>query len=106
MYHDPMYRVLQSSYKDVEHEVRVMCGREPPPPAPPGPHASMKIMFVAGDGLCLMRLNHLLASHPDLYISMTPFIVPIQGVRRESSLVFGASVQHGVLGVTPENHPN
>lgn len=79
VYHDPMYGVLQSSYNDVEFEMRVMCGREPPPPMPAGPYAKEIIMFVAGDGLALMRLNHLLASKPDEYISMTPIIIPIQG---------------------------
>jgi hypothetical protein len=81
VYHEPMWYVLQSSYADVEHEIRVMCGREPPAPAPPGPFASFKIMFAAGDGLALMRLNHLLHNKPDLYIDMTPFIIPVQGAR-------------------------
>ena len=90
VYHEPMYGVLQSSYQDVELELRVMCGRPAvcgTPPAPytdhdpdyPSKFRSCKIMFVAGDGLALMRLNHLLANKPDVYIDQTPLIIPIQG---------------------------
>ena len=84
VYHSPVYGALQSSYEDVEKELRVMSGK---PPADysdsdvtyPAAFASAKIMFVAGDGLALMRLNHLLANKPDLYIDQTPFIIPVQG---------------------------
>ena len=79
IYHEPMWGVLQSSYEHVEHEIRVMSGSEPPPPAPPGLFKSHKIMFAAGDGLALMRLNHLLHNKSDIYIDMTPIIIPIQG---------------------------
>ena len=89
-YHEPVYGVLQSSYAHVELELRVMCGRPATCGTPPAlytdhdPHypaefTSSKIMFVAGDGLALMRLNHLLANKPDVYIDQTPFIIPIQG---------------------------
>lgn len=81
IYHPPMWDVLQSSYADVEHEMRTMCGLEPPPPAPPGPFKSEQIMFCAGDGLALMRLNHLLHNKSDVYVDMTPMIIPIQGER-------------------------
>ena len=64
-----MFDVLQSSYADVEFEVNVMRNA----------YLSESILFVAGDGLALMRLNHLLASKPDLYFDQTPFIVPVQG---------------------------
>ena len=74
-----MWDVLQSSYDDVEHELRVMCGLEPPAPAPPGPFKSFKILFVAGDGLALMRLNHLLSNKSEVYIHQTPVVIPIQG---------------------------
>jgi len=81
---------LQSSYSDVELELRVMSGRQavcgtPPAlytdkdPAYPTEFSSSIIMFVAGDGLALMRLNHLLANKPDIYIDQTPVIIPIQG---------------------------
>ena len=76
-----MWDVLQSSYADVEHELRVMSGMEPPPPAAPGPFRSFKIIFVAGDGLALMRLNHLLANKSEIYIDQSPVIIPIQGAR-------------------------
>lgn len=70
-YHEPMYDVLQSSYVDVEHELNVMRA------------ASVArgdvFLFVAGDGLALMRLNHLLASKPDIYFDQSPFIIPVQG---------------------------
>ena len=83
-YHNPVYGALQSSYSDVELELRVMSGRPPPTyrdhdPDYPAEFVSSKIMFVAGDGLALMRLNHLLANKPDIYLDQTPFMVPIQG---------------------------
>ena len=81
VYYEPMWDVLQSSYADVEHELRVMSGMEPPPPAAPGPFRSFKIIFVAGDGLALMRLNHLLANKSEIYIDQSPVIIPIQGAR-------------------------
>ena len=64
-----MFDVLQSSYADVEYELNVMRNA----------YISETILFVAGDGLALMRLNHLLAAKPDLYFDSTPFIVPVQG---------------------------
>lgn len=90
IYHEPVYGALQSSYSDVELELRVMSGRQafcgtPPAlytdvdPAYPTEFSSSMIMFVAGDGLALMRLNHLLANKPDIYIDQTPVIIPIQG---------------------------
>jgi len=39
----------------------------------------LKLLFLAGDGLTLMRMNHLLASEPDVWLDQTPVIVPIQG---------------------------
>ena len=70
MYHEPIFDVLQSSYyADVEYELNVMRNA----------YISQTILFVAGDGLALMRLNHLLAAKPDLYFDSTPFIVPVQG---------------------------
>ena len=55
-----MFGRLQSSYNDVEYELTEMTRA----------HRSLPILFVAGDGLSLMRLNHLLATHPDKYIDM------------------------------------
>ena len=69
-YHEPIWNVLQSSYVDVEHELQVMRAA----------HSGEMFLFVAGDGLALMRLNHLLASKPDIYFDQTPFIIPVQGV--------------------------
>lgn len=71
MYQEQMPDVLQSAYEDVEHEFRVMTK-----------HArahGVSVLFVAGDGLALMRGNHLLASKRHLYIDQSPVIIPIQG---------------------------
>ena len=38
------------------------------------------VLFVAGDGLALMRVNHLLKSKSDLYIDTSPVLIPIQGL--------------------------
>ena len=70
VYHEPMFDRLQSSYADVEYELNVMRNA----------YLSESILFVAGDGLALMRLNHLLAEKPELYFDQTPFIVPVQGL--------------------------
>ena len=66
-----MFDVLQSSYEDVEHELNVMRNE----------FKDESILFVAGDGLALMRMNHLLAAKPDYYLDMTPFVIPVQGAR-------------------------
>ena len=71
VYHEPIMGVLQSSYEDVEHELNVMRNA----------YANESVMFVAGDGLALMRMNHIFASKPDFYFDMSPFIIPIQGAR-------------------------
>ena len=70
VYHSPMFDVLQSSYADVEHELNEMRNM----------HMNESVLFVAGDGLALMRMNHLLASKPDVFFDQTPFVVPVQGV--------------------------
>ena len=69
IYHEPMFDRLQSSYADVEYELSVMTRA----------YRALPILFVAGDGLSLMRINHLLANHPDKYIDQTPCVIPIQG---------------------------
>ena len=58
----PIFDRLQSSYDDVELEVNVMRREFP----------DARILFVAGDGLALMRLNHLLNNSSDKYLDMTP----------------------------------
>jgi hypothetical protein len=68
-YHPPMYGVLQGSYDDVEFELNEMRKR----------HLDKKFLFVGGDGLSILRMNHLLAEHPDLYIDQSPMIIPVQG---------------------------
>ena len=73
-YQPPMFGRLQSSYDDVEYELTeiTQACRE------------QQILFLAGDGLALMRLNHLLAAKPDLYIDQTPCVIPVQGARAAS----------------------
>lgn len=68
-YHRPMWGVLQSSYEDVEAELNVLRKR----------HLDKRILFVGGDGLSIIRLNHLLKNHPDLYLDSAPMIIPVQG---------------------------
>ena len=70
-YHEQIQNALQSSYADVEKELRVMT-------AYARAHG-VKILFVAGDGLALMRLNHLLKAKSSIYLDMTPVVIPIQG---------------------------
>ena len=69
-YHSPpMWGVLQSSYEDVEAELNQMRSK----------HLDKKILFVGGDGLSILRINHLLYKYPDLYLDSAPMIIPIQG---------------------------
>ena len=68
-YHPPIINHLQSSYADVEHELTVMRKV----------FVNESILFIAGDGLALMRMNHLLASKPDIYFDQSLAIIPIQG---------------------------
>ena len=64
----------QSSYDDVEFEMRKICdalsGR---------PGSNLQFIFMAGDGLTLMRMNHLLKHKDHIYIDQTPVVIPIQG---------------------------
>ena len=68
-YMPPMFDRLQSSYDDVRHEMNTMRAKYP----------KSRILFIAGDGLSLMRMNHLLASEPDVFLDQSPAVVPIQG---------------------------
>ena len=72
LYQPQMPDRLQSGYEDVEHELVVMTqfARE----------HGVGILFVAGDGLALMRMNHLLKNKMDEYIHTSPVIIPIQGL--------------------------
>ena len=69
IYHPPIFDRLQSSYEDVRFELNKMRNAFP----------NMRFLFAAGDGLSLMRMNHLLASDADTYIHSSPAIIPIQG---------------------------
>lgn len=66
----PMWNVLQSSYEDVEAELNHMRSK----------HLDKFILFVGGDGLSVIRMNHLLLKHPELYLDSAPLIIPVQGV--------------------------
>ena len=68
-YQPPMFGRLQSSYDDVEYEITEITKA----------CSDQHILFLAGDGLALMRLNHLLALKPDQYIDQTPVVIPVQG---------------------------
>ena len=69
--HPTMFGRLQSSYDDVEYELSTMTSD----------CKGCAIMFAAGDGLALMRLNHLLAFKADKYMDIEngPLVIPIQG---------------------------
>ena len=68
-YHPPMWGVLQGSYDDVEAELNHMRNA----------HLDKRILFVGGDGLSILRINHLLKDHPDLYLDSAPMMIPVQG---------------------------
>ena len=70
-YHPPMFGKLQSSYADVEAEMNTMRSK----------FGGDWIMFIAGDGLALMRMNHVLAAKSDQYFDMNPAVIPVQGAR-------------------------
>ena len=69
VYQPPIFDRLQSSYEDVRFELNCMRNKLP----------SHRYLFAAGDGLSLMRMNHLLAMEPDTYFDQSPAIIPIQG---------------------------
>lgn len=68
-YHKPIWGKLQASYADVEDELNRMRGE----------HLDKRILFVGGDGLSIIRINHLIKARPDIYIDSAPLIIPMQG---------------------------
>eukprot|EP00965_Chrysotila_dentata_P085203 2811053-Pleurochrysis_carterae.AAC.1 len=64
-----MWGLLQSSYDDVEAELITLRNR----------HLDKRFLFVGGDGLSIIRINHLIKDHPDIYLNSAPFIIPVQG---------------------------
>ena len=34
---------------------------------------------MGGDGLSIIRINHLILNHPDVYLDMAPMVIPVQG---------------------------
>ena len=81
-YMPPMYDRLQSKYDDVAHEMNTMRAKYP----------KSRLIFIAGDGLSLQRMNHLIAHQPDVYIYQSPAVVPIQGELH--GLFHGMHCQH------------
>ena len=69
IYQPPIFDRLQSSYEDVRFELNEMRNALP----------GYRFLFVAGDGLSLMRMNHLLKHESDKYFDNSPAIIPIQG---------------------------
>jgi hypothetical protein len=78
-YGEPIFGALQSSYDHVERELSVMCGINSADGVRTGTRIPESFVFIAGDGLSIMRINHLLANHPEKYIHQTPMCIPIQG---------------------------
>ena len=68
-YAEPIMGKLQSSYADVEDELNEMRSK----------HLDKRILFVGGDGLSIMRINHLMKLRPDIYVDSAPLIIPVQG---------------------------
>ena len=69
VYERPIFDRLQSSYEDVRFEMNTIRNKFP----------HLKFVFIAGDGLSLMRMNHLLAMEPEMYIHSSPAAIPVQG---------------------------
>ena len=69
MYQPPIFDRLQSSYDDVRFELDAMRNKLP----------GYRFLMIAGDGLSLMRMNHLFAQRPDYYFDQSPAIIPVQG---------------------------
>lgn len=65
----PIWYMMQSSYAHVESELNVMRNA----------HPDKFILFVGGDGLSILRLNHLLNNKPDRYLDNAPMVIPMQG---------------------------
>ena len=73
MYELPIWDRLQSSYEDVRAELEII--RNELKRRFPG----LNILFVAGDGLSLMRMNALLHNESHTWIDELPVIIPVQG---------------------------
>ena len=68
-YHEPIWGCLQSSNDDVKTELDVMRKA----------NKGKFILFVGGDGLSIIRINHLILNYPDVYLDMAPMVIPVQG---------------------------
>jgi hypothetical protein len=69
VYHEPIWDCLQSSNADVKLELDRMRRQ----------HLDKRILWVGGDGLSIMRINHLIHDHPDIYLDSAPIVIPVQG---------------------------
>ena len=70
-YHDPIFGRLQSSYEDVNFEVKQMRTSSF--------HKHSDAIMLGGDGLSYMRLIHRLAQHPKLFLMTKPVLIPQLG---------------------------
>eukprot|EP00965_Chrysotila_dentata_P077414 2555293-Pleurochrysis_carterae.AAC.1 len=61
-YHELMWGLLRSSYDDVEAELNTLRNRH-----------------LEKNFLSIIRINHLIKDHPDIYLDSAPFIIPVQG---------------------------
>ena len=69
VYYEPIWGCLQSKTEDVRIEINRIRRMFP--------HA--KFIFVGGDGLSIMRINHLLNNEPETYLYSSPMCIPVQG---------------------------
>jgi len=68
-WHTPVFHVLTAKYDDVKETLNWLRQQ----------NLDKVFLYVGGDGQTMMRINHLLMLHPDLYLHQTPVIIPVQG---------------------------
>ena len=70
LWKEPIWGCLQSSHAHVKTEVNHIRRNLP---------SSVWINLIGGDGLSIMRILEQVAKDPDLYLDITPAVVPILG---------------------------
>lgn len=70
-YHDPIWDRLQSSYEDVNYELKHMRSSRF--------HKFSDAIMLGGDGLSYMRLIHRLSQDPRQFLETKPLIIPRMG---------------------------
>ena len=68
-YYEPLWDVLQSATAHVRLEINKIRDK----------FSHARFLFVGGDGLSLMRVNHLLNNEPETYLFSNPAVIPVQG---------------------------